>query len=475
MLIDGAPVLGEGESISVYNPATEDLLAEVPSATLGQLDSAFASARRAFDEGPWPRMSGAERSTHIDRLADLFERREAELLPTLVSEVGTPITLANAIQIDGARKHLRYFAELAARDLTEELGEHAGPPRSASAVAYRPAGVACAISAYNYPVTIAAWKLGAALAAGCTVVLMPSPRTPLATLLFAEIIAEAELPAGVVNVIVGGPEIARRATERPDIDRISFTGSISVGQAIMRQAANSLAGIHLELGGKSANIILPDFELTKEAVTAMHLRYLRNAGQGCASPTRILIPSAKYDDFLELTRAVYAEVGVGDPWDPGVTVGPVIRPEHRDFVEGFIERAVAEGGEVIAGGGRPDLERGWYVNPTLLGGLTPDAELAQNEAFGPVGIVLKYEDVEQAIAIANGTRYGLAAYVSSPDLERANAVAARLTAGSVYVNGGGALRSDAPFGGFKMSGIGREGGIYGMREFLEVQHLQWAL
>ncbi|HWH21558.1 MAG TPA: aldehyde dehydrogenase family protein, partial [Solirubrobacterales bacterium] len=398
-----------------------------------------------------------------------------ELLPTLVTEVGTPVTLARAIHIDGASNHWHHFSELAARDLTEELGEHQGPPRSASAVAYRPAGVAAAITAYNYPVTIAAWKLGAALAAGCTTVLMPSPRTPLATLLLAEIIAEAELPDGVINVVAGGPEVGRAATERPDIDRVSFTGSIAVGQAIMRQSAESLAGLHLELGGKSANIILPDFELTKEAVATMHLRYLRNAGQGCASPTRILVPAAKSGEFLALTREVYAEVEVGDPWDPAVVVGPLIRPEHRESVEGYVERALDAGGEILAGGGRPDRERGWFVNPTLIGGLAPDAELAQNEAFGPVGIMLTYETVEEAIAIANGTRYGLAAYISSSSLERAKGVAARLQAGSVFINGGGALRSDAPFGGFKASGVGREGGIYGVHEFLEAQHLQWAL
>lgn len=474
MLVDGSLIEGSGAPIDVFNPATEQLLAALPTAGVEQQEAAFAAARRAFDEGPWPNYDPAERAAAIERIGECFDARAAELLPTLVSEVGTPVTLARAIHIDGASNHWHHFAELAARDLTERLGEHAGPPHSASLVAFRPAGVACAISAYNYPVTIAAWKLGAALAAGCTTVLIPSPRTPLATLLLAEIIAEAELPPGVVNVLATGPEGAKAATERPDLDRISFTGSVGVGKAIMRQAAESLAGLHLELGGKSANIVLPDFELTKDAVAAMHLRYLRNAGQGCASPTRILVHRERQEEFLRITREVYAEVGVGDPWDPGVMVGPLIRPEHRESVEGFIERALDAGGEIIAGGGRPDGP-GWFVNPTLIGGLDPDAELAQNEAFGPVGALLAYETVGEAIEIANDTRYGLAAYVSSPDLHRAQAVAARLRAGSVFVNGGGALRSDAPFGGFKQSGVGREGGIHGVREFLEAQHVQWAL
>jgi aldehyde dehydrogenase (NAD+)/betaine-aldehyde dehydrogenase len=475
LLIDGRAVEGEGPPLDVFNPATEERIAVCPTASLAQLDASFAAARRAFDEGPWPHMAPAERSRALHRVADALEARADEFLQVLVTEVGTPVSLARIIHINGALANLREFADLAAVDRTQHLGEHAGPPRSASLVAYRPAGVVSAITAYNYPVTIGAWKVGGALAAGCTAVLLPSPRTPLATLLFGEVLRDAELPPGVINVVAGAPDLGRAATERGDVDRISFTGSVAVGQAIMRQAAQSLANPILELGGKSANVVLPDYELTKAAIATMHLRYLRNAGQGCASPTRILVHEDRLDEFLALTREVYAEVRTGDPWDEDVVVGPLVRPEQRDSVLGFVERAVDEGGEVVAGGGKPALERGWYVNPTLIAGLGPDAELAQNEAFGPVGVLLTYRSVDEAIRIANDTPYGLAAYVSASTIEEGQAVAARLRAGTVAINGGGAQRPDAPFGGFKASGIGREGGEWGIREFLEAQHVQWAL
>lgn len=477
LLIDGVAVPGDGERLDVFNPATEERIGTVGAASGEQVDAAFAAARRAFDEGPWPHMSGAERGAHITRVADLFEARIPDFLHLLVTEVGTPVAIAEAIHTGAALKNLRHFAELASVDRTVDLPDHPGPPwPSASRVAYRPAGVVSAISAYNYPLSIGTWKIGAAFAAGCTSVLMPSPRTPAATLMFGELLREAELPRGVVNVVAGGPEMGIRATDRTDIDRVSFTGSVPVGQAIMRQAATNLANPMLELGGKSANIVLPGYELDAESVAVMHGRYLRNAGQGCASPTRILVHEGQYDEFLELTQGAYADVGVGDPWDPDVIVGPLVRPEQREYVEGFVARAVEGGGEIVAGGGRPaHLTRGWYVSPTLIGGIGPRDELAQHEAFGPVAVVLPYRDVEEAIHIANDTPFGLAAYISSPTIEQAHHVAARLQAGSVYVNGGGAQRPEAPFGGFKHSGIGREGGEWGIREFMEAQHIQWRL
>jgi aldehyde dehydrogenase (NAD+)/betaine-aldehyde dehydrogenase len=475
LTVDGAAVAGKGAPIDVLNPATEEVVAQVPAATEGQVDEAVAAARAAFDTGPWPRMTPAERSAAMHRFADAFDARAEELVATIVAEVGTPVSLARPLQVQTPATHLRHFAELAERDRTEMLGPHDDGVASASLIAYRPAGVVSAIAAYNYPLTLAAHKVGAALAAGCTVVLTPSPRTPLATLALGEIGREAELPPGVLNVIAGGPEVGIRATNRPDVDRVSFTGSVAVGSAVMRQASANLTNVILELGGKSANIVLPGYELTEESVAPMHLRYLRNAGQGCASPTRILVHEDDYEEFLEVTRRVYAGVGIGDPWDPATVVGPLIRPEHRDSVEGYVTRAVEAGGRIVAGGGRPDEPRGWYVNPTLVGDVDPSAEICQEEIFGPVGVILRYRDLDEAVAIANGTRFGLAAYIHSPDLDDALAIAPRLQAGSVYVNGGGGLRPDAPLGGFKASGIGREIGEFGVREYLEPQHVQWAL
>lgn len=472
LIIDGEHVEGRGMEIKVFNPATEDVIATIPGASLEQVDLAVAAARRAFDGGPWPRLSPAERSALLHRFCDAFERRVPELIATVVTEVGTPIQIADPLQVGSALVHFRNYARLAARDLTQDLGPDAMPP-SHSELAYRPAGVAVGVTAYNFPLMLAASKIGAALAAGCTTVLLPSPRTPLTALIIGELALEAGMPPGVVNVIVGGPEIGVAATHRGDVDRVSFTGSVGVGQAIMRQAVDHVTHVVLELGGKSPAIVLPSLELDLDAVAQLHLRYMRNAGQGCASPTRILVPEEKMEQFLELSRQVFATVPVGDPWDPETVVGPLIRPEHRERVEGFVERALATGGTVLAGGGRPDLDRGWFMNPVLVGDVAWDAEIAQEELFGPVSVLFGYRDLDEAVELANSTRFGLAAYILGPDLDEARALAGRLRAGSVYINGGGGIRPDAPFGGWGASSIGREWGAEGIREYLEPQHIQW--
>jgi acyl-CoA reductase-like NAD-dependent aldehyde dehydrogenase len=445
-------------------------VAQVATATVAQAEAAVVAARHAADIGPWPSMEPGERSEALHRFADAFEARIEDLVATVVTEVGTPIWLAESLQVRSALTHLRRYADLAARDLTRDLGPDGDPP-SHSIVAYRPAGVVVAITAYNYPLMLAGSKIGAALAAGCTTVLLPSPRTPLTSLMLGEMALEAGLPPGVLNVLVGGPDVGAAMTSRHDVDRVSFTGSLEIGQQIMRQCVEHVTGVVLELGGKSPDIVLPDFALDAESVLGIHARYLRNAGQGCASPTRILVHEDRHDEFVEITRSVLPTVGVGDPWDPGTIVGPLIRSEHRARVEGFVERAVASGGRIVAGGGRPD-RRGWFVNPTLVGDVAPDAEIAREEIFGPVGVLLTYGDLDEAVAIANDTRFGLAAYVHG-DEETARAVAPRLRAGTVYINGGGGLRPDAPFGGWGASGIGREWGEEGIREFLEPQHIQW--
>jgi aldehyde dehydrogenase (NAD+)/betaine-aldehyde dehydrogenase len=472
LVIDGRRVRGEGAGIDVVNPATGEHLATVAVATAEQTRAAVSAARRAADAGPWPTMDPAERSAALHRFCDAFAARTDELVATVVAEVGTPIQLAEPLQVGSALTHLRNYAELAARDLGRDLGPDTSPP-SHSEIAYRPAGVVVGITAYNYPLMLAASKIGAAMAAGCTTVLLPSPRTPLTSLILGEVGLEAGLPPGVLNVVLGGPDVGTLLTEHPAVDRVSFTGSVGVGQAIMRQAVEQVTGVVLELGGKSPAIVLPSLELTEEHVAQIHLRYMRNAGQGCASPTRVLVPEDRYERFVELSRAVYAKVPIGDPWDPATVIGPLIRPEHRDRVEGFVARAVASGGTVLAGGGRPEgLEDGFFTNAALIGDVAPDAEICQEEIFGPVAVLLPYRDVDHAVEIANGTRFGLAAYIVG-DLEEARALAPRLRAGTVYINGGGGIRPDAPFGGWGASSIGREWGAEGVREFLEPQHIQW--
>jgi aldehyde dehydrogenase (NAD+) len=469
--VGGAFVAGQGDAMPVENPATEEIIADVREASLTQVDDAVAAARTAFESGIW--RDPAQRRAVLLKLADLLDAERAEFSGAMISELGSPRNLMDPLHIGIPLQLLRYYADLATRDLTRDLGPdgNAAMP-SASIVRYEPVGVVAAIAAYNYPLLIMALKMAPALAAGCTIVLLPSPQAPLAMLMFARLLERAGVPKGVINFIAGGVEVGRHLTAHPGVDKVAFTGSVHVGRDIMRQAAGSIKGVVLELGGKSAAIMLPDGDMTPQL--ACHLRYLRNAGQGCASPTRILVHESRFAEFVDRSRALVAGVKVGDPWDADTVLGPVISKAHRQRVEGYVERAVAAGAEVVAGGGRPDFAKGWYINPTLLAGLDNSFEIAREELFGPVGVLLPYRDIDEAVAIANDSTLGLASYIFGP-LDQARAIAPRIRAGSVYINGGGLSRMDAPMGGFRQSGLGREYGPEGLMEYLEPQHIQWAL
>ncbi|HVX32211.1 MAG TPA: aldehyde dehydrogenase family protein, partial [Solirubrobacterales bacterium] len=456
-----------------FDPATEEPLAEIAGASAGQVDAAADAAAAAF--GPWSGLTADQRGDHLDAFADALEERRAQLVETIVADVGTPVALCEALQVAAPLIHRRNYARLARLDRTEALGPHLSPVASDSLVSYRPVGPVAAIVAYNYPFSLAVIKVGAALAAGCTVVMLPSPQAPLTSLIIAEAALEAGLPAGVLNVILGGAEVSRRLIDHPAIRRVSFTGSVEVGRAVMERAARRLTGSILELGGKSAAIVAPGVDLAR-IVEPLHLRYARNAGQGCQSPTRLLVHEDDLAEFEKLSVDAYARIAVGDPGDASTVVGPLISAAHRDRVEGFVTEALAEGGRTIAGGGRPaGLERGWYVNPALVGGVSPDSRIAREEIFGPVAVVLPYRDLDEAVRIANDSELGLAAYVFAASLAEAFAIGEQLEAGSVYINGGGGFREDAPMGGVKNSGLGREIGEWGVREYLEPCHVQWAL
>jgi aldehyde dehydrogenase (NAD+)/betaine-aldehyde dehydrogenase len=473
LLIGGELVHGRGAELAVENPADEQIIARIGTADAGQVDDAVAAAGVAFTDGPWSSISGVERRALIHRFADVFDSYTADFTEAIIAELGTPVSIARTLQVQWPAKHLRWYADQAAVDRTEQLGPHSEPVPSRSEVAYRPVGVVAAISAYNFPLTLAIHKLGPALATGCTAVLMPSPRTPISTLLLARAVAESGLPPGVVNVIVGEADVARRLTEHPGVAKVAFTGSTAVGVQVMRQAAGNLNGVVLELGGKSPAILLPDADIA--AVTPnVHLRYCRNGGQACAAPTRLLVPRPGWDEFLEVSRTVYDGISVGDPMNPGTVVGPMITAEHRLRVERYVSDAVEQGATIAAGGGRPDLARGWFTNPVLLTGVENSWPVAQEEIFGPVAVAMPYDDVDVAVRIANDSRYGLHAYLFSPDTTRARELAARLRVGAVTINGGGGFRPDAPMGGFGVSGIGRELGKWGIHEYLEPQHIQWA-
>ncbi len=471
LTIGGGAVAPRGEQWDVYNPATEQVIATVAGATTGQVDAAVAAARAAFPG--WAALSGAQRRDHIHRLADVLERAADRLLPSIVNEVGTPVSLAAYLQVSMAvQDHLRWAADAATVDRTVHLGPWSAPAPTLSDVVYEPVGVVAAITGYNYPLNLAIFKFGAALAAGCTVVLLPSPRTPLTTLLLGELVREADLPPGVLNVIVGGVEVGQRLSGHPGVDRVSFTGSDGVGAQIMAQAAAGLKGVTLELGGKSPSIVLPGVDIADVAVQT-HLRWSRNGGQGCAALARLLVHRDVYDEFLDASAAAFDQMVVGDPWDPATNIGPMIRPDHRDRVLGFIDDSVAAGGTRLLEGRRALPDRGWYVNPVLLGGLARDARAVQREIFGPVAVILPFRDVDEAVELANDTVYGLAANVWCADPVLARAVAGRIRAGTVWINGGGGMRPDAPFGGYGHSGVGRELGEWGMREYLEPKHIQW--
>ncbi len=469
--IAGALVEGQGPVIETVDPSTEQVTGAVASATTSQVDAAVAAARAAFPR--WAARSPADRSAAIHRLADVMEANVARLTASIVTEVGTPVAFAEAMQVRLGITHLRWQAEAALVDRTESLGPWHDPVLSYSEVAYRPVGVVACITGYNYPLNLAIFKFGAALAAGCTAVLLPSPRTPLTTLWLGELFAEAGIPDGVLNVVIGdGPDVGVHLTTHPQVDRVSFTGSDAVGARIMEQAARGLKGVTLELGGKSPNILLAGVDAAGLA-RDIHLRWARNGGQGCAALARMLVHESLVEEFLEASTLAFTALRVGDPWDPTVNIGPMIRPDHRARVQQFIDDGLADGGTIALSLDTPVPEQGYFVNPVVFTGLPHDNRLVQNEVFGPVGVVVPFATEEEAIRLANDTAYGLAANVYSPDVDHGRAVAAQLRSGTVWVNGGGNMRPDAPFGGFGLSGVGREIGEWGVREYLEVQHVQW--
>lgn len=463
-------VTGEGRPVDVLNPATEKVLATVHLATEAQADQAVAAARTGFET--WRTLTPRRRSLLMHALADLIEADREAIVSDLVNEVGTPISLVEAAQGDLPVQQLRWFADRAAVERVDHLGPDLGPIPTVSQVSYQPVGVVLAISAYNYPLMIAMLKLGAALAAGCSVVLMPSPQAPLVALRLGELALAAGIPPGVVNVVAGDPAIGSHLVRHHGIDKVSFTGSVPVGAEILAGAAPQIKGVTLELGGKGASLFLDDADLGT-AVLDANMRWSRNAGQVCTAPTRLLVSETRREEFLERNREAFEQLVVGDPWDPSTVIGPLISQQHRDRVVSYVDGALEAGGSILARGDAPLPATGAYLNPVLLGDLPEDAKAVQEEIFGPVAVLQTYSDTDDAIRIANSTPFGLSAGVYSRDLTRAMQVAPRLRSGTVWVNGGGALRPDAVFGGFGLSGLGREQGEHGIAEFMEPQHIQW--
>ncbi|NPC96041.1 aldehyde dehydrogenase family protein [Nocardioides sp. zg-DK7169] len=474
--MDGA----SGESFLSVSPSTEAPLGETVTSSVEQVDEAVAAAKAAFHpSSQWRSWTPQMRADAINRFADILERETEPLSRLIASEVGTPVAACRAMQVGGPIDVLRWYATMALKGprggYEQALPHYDKPVASGSLLHYEPVGVVAALPAYNYPLNLLVWKLGGALASGCTTVVLPSPQGLWSTLRIFELLDEAGFPPGVVNLVTGGPEIGIHLTGHRDVDLVSFTGSDAVGAMVMSQGAlGSLSKAVLELGGKSPNIVLPSADLPA-TVGASILRFARNAGQGCAAWSRILVPEERVDEFCRLAEDFIAGVKVGDPMEEDSVVGPVISAAHRDKVEGWIAELMDRGASWGAGGGRPEgLDQGHFMRPGLLRDVHPDDPLADTEFFAPVGMIFGYRDVDHAIELANNTRYGLAGNVFGP-LDEAIQVARRIRAGTVTVNGGSGMRPDAPWGGPGRSGVGRELGEDGYAEFFEVKHIQYAL
>ncbi|MCZ7461246.1 aldehyde dehydrogenase family protein [Streptomyces sp. WMMC940] len=457
MYIGGAwrPAAG-ADSIAVVDPADEQIIAHVPAGTPEDVDAAVRAARDAFPG--WAATAPAERAGHIAALRDVLAARKDEIAATVTAELGAPTRLAETVHAGLPVLVAGSYAELAASyDFEEKIGN--------STVLHEPVGVVGAITPWNYPLHQIVAKAAPALAAGCTVVLKPAEDTPLTAQLFAEAVHEAGLPAGVFNLVTGlGPVAGQALAEHPGVDLVSFTGSTAVGRRIGATAGGAVKRVALELGGKSANVILPGADLAR-AVNAGIANVMSNSGQTCSAWTRMLVHRDRYEEAVALAAESVAK------YVPGDRLGPLVSDRQRERVRGFIERGLAEGARLVAGGPEAPREKGYYVSPTVFADVTPEMTIAQEEIFGPVVSLMEYEDVDDALRIANGTVYGLAGAVWG-EQDEAVAFARRMDTGQVDINGG-RFNPLAPFGGYKQSGVGRELGAHGLTEYLHTKSLQF--
>ncbi|MEU9504363.1 aldehyde dehydrogenase family protein [Streptomyces sp. NPDC048196] len=457
MYIDGSwrPAEGRG-TIEVVNPADGQVIANVPAGSAEDVDAAVRAARAALPG--WAATPPQERAARLAALRDQLVARADEIAATVTAELGAPPAFSKAVHAGAPIAVCGSYAELAAAYAFEEqIGN--------STVLHEPVGVVGAITPWNYPLHQVVAKVAPALAAGCTVVLKPAEDTPLVARLFAECVDAAGIPAGVFNLVTGlGPVAGQALAAHDGIDLVSFTGSTAVGRKIGALAGAAVKRVALELGGKSANVILPSADLAK-AVAVGVANVMANSGQTCSAWTRMLVHRDRYDEAVELAAAAAAK------YVPGEKIGPLVNAAQRDQVRGYIERGVAEGARLVAGGPEAPLEAGFYVRPTVFADVTPEMTLAQEEIFGPVLSILAYEDEDDAARIANGTVYGLAGAVWAGDEAEAVAFARRLETGQVDINGG-RFNPLAPFGGYKQSGVGRELGRHGLTEYLQTKSLQ---
>ena len=469
--INGKWVLPKSnKSIKVINPATEEVCAEISLGSKEDVNDAVLSAKEAFKT--WAFSSKKERLEPLEKLYELYKKRWSDIAETITTEMGAPKDFSTKLQAGTGAAHIKTFIRyLKEFDFEKPLGEHAKNQR----LIYEPKGVCALITPWNWPMNQTCLKVMPALASGCTMILKPSEVAPLSAMILTELIDEAGFPPGVFNLVNGdGATTGDALTSHPDINMISFTGSTRAGALISQNAAKDFKRVSLELGGKGANIIFKDAD--PEAIERGALRCFRNSGQSCNAPTRMLVEKSMYDEAVERVKKFANTMKVGDPKKEGEHIGPVVSEVQYKKIQSLIQKGIDEGAKLVAGGvGKPDgIDKGYFVKPTAFADVNNQMEIARTEIFGPVLSIIPFENEEEAISIANDTDYGLTNYIQTKDKEKANRVARRLRSGMVDVNGAG-IAVDAPFGGFKHSGIGREAGKEGLLEFLEVKSVGgWA-
>ncbi|MGB3334958.1 MAG: aldehyde dehydrogenase [Mycobacterium sp.] len=477
LLIDGKLTSGGAGGFATVNPATEEVLGEAANADAADMDRAIGAARRAFDETDWS-TNTALRVRCVRQLRDAMLEHVEELRDLTIADVGAPRMLTAGAQLEGPINDLSFAADTAENyEWTQDLGQASpmGIPTRRSVVR-EAVGVVGAITPWNFPHQINLAKLGPALAAGNTVVLKPAPDTPWVAAVLGELIAEnTDIPPGVVNIVTSTDHaLGATLAKDPRVDLVSFTGSTATGRSVMADAAATIKKVFLELGGKSAFLVLDDADLAA-ACSVAAFSVCIHAGQGCAITTRLVVPRARYDEAVAIAAGTMGSIKAGDPSKPGTICGPVISARQRDRVQSYLDLAITEGGSFACGGGRPaDQPAGFFIEPTVIAGLTNEARVAREEIFGPVLTVIPHDGDDDAVRIANDSPYGLSATVYGADAERAAGVAARLRAGTVNVNGGVWYSADMPFGGYKQSGNGREMGVAGFEEYLEIKAIATA-
>ena len=477
LLIGGDWVEAGDGTYPIVNPATEQVVGQAPNASVADAEAAAEAAAAAFPA--WARTSPDERAALIARAADLLDQRYAELVPLVQAETGATLRVTKQMQVPMAAVRFRRYAKGIAEELSIAIEPGVSPTTALApggligGVAKRqPVGVVVCITSYNFPLTNMAGKLGPALAMGNTVVVKPAPQDPLGIVKLGEVFEEAGFPPGVVNVVVSeGPAPAEALVASPHVDMISFTGSTGVGQRIGEVAGRDMKRLLMELGGKGACIVFDDADV-KTAITGITSVWAFHSGQICTAPTRVLAQRGIYDQLVAGLEAAAGHFKVGDPLERDTVLGPVITGTHRDRVEGYIASGREEGGTIVVGGERPDLGSGFYVTPTLIADAKQGMRVVQEEIFGPVVVVVPFDDAEEAVPLANSTDFGLYDYVFSGDTARAFSVAQQLRTGNVGINTV-QRNHETPFGGFKLSGVGRDGGRFGFHAYSELQSIVW--